>query len=245
MIVLEQSPANAFLREYGRGWEKPNAILVVSAHYKAPGPAIVASAAPPTIHDFGGFPEALYRLRYPAPGAPALAARAHDLLAAAGFSPRLDAAHGYDHGVWTPLILMAPEADIPVLAVSIDPRQSPAWHYEMGRALAPLRDDGVLIIGSGAATHNLFFRMRPPLGVEAAVERFRAWLETAVREGRVDDLLHYRDRAPFAVAHHPTEDHILPLFAALGAGDGAGRRIHASVDGGVIAMDTFAFDQAA
>jgi 4,5-DOPA dioxygenase extradiol len=247
MIVVDQSPARAFLEQYGQEWAPPKAIIVASAHYEAPGgPELSSAPSPSTIHDFGGFPEILYHMKYPAPGAPALATEAAGLLAKAGFHPRLNPDRGFDHGVWTPLKLMAPQADIPVVSLSIDLAQSPEWHFRVGRALAPLRDEGVAIIGSGSATHNLraFFTGQFPKTAKGQdwVEDFRAWLDEHIEAGDEQGLLRYRNAAPHAAENHPTEDHILPLFVALGAGGaGAGRRIHASIDHGVLAMDAFAF----
>lgn len=247
MIVIDQSPARTFLEAYGREWEKPKALIVVSAHFMAQGAAVLTSGkTPDTIHDFGGFPDELYQIQYPAPGAPALAARAAGMLRGAGIVAQTNADHGFDHGVWTPLRLMAPEADIPVVALSIDLAQSPEWHWRVGRALAPLREEGVAIIGSGSATHNLraFFTGQYPQGAkgDAWVQDFRTWLTRKIETGAVEDLLAYRTLAPHARENHPTEDHILPLFVALGAGDQhPGTRIHASVDHEILAMDAYAF----
>jgi 4,5-DOPA dioxygenase extradiol len=185
-------------------------------------------------------------MQYPAPGAPALAEQAADLLAQAGFSPQLDPEHGFDHGAWTPLKLMRPEADIPIVAMSIDLRQSPQWHFNAGRALAPLREEGVAIIGSGSMTHNLraFFTKQRPPGISGNewVEQFRDWVKEKAEAGEIEDLLNYRRLAPFARENHPTEDHFLPFFVALGAGAGnVGKRIHASVDHDILAMDAFTF----
>jgi 4,5-DOPA dioxygenase extradiol len=242
MIVLDPSPARTFLETYGREHAKPRAIVVASAHYEAPGPSLSSGPAPRTVHDFGGFPDALYRIAYPAPGAPDIAARAGDLLRGAGFDVRLDPARGFDHGVWTPLKLMYPDADVPVVDLSVDIARTPEWHWRVGQALAPLRDQDVMIVGSGSATHNLreYFRPHEP-GTPAWVVAFEEWLFHAIEDGRVDDLLHYRERAPEAVRNHPTEEHILPLFVALGAAGAApGKRLHHSYDR-VLAMDTFAF----
>jgi len=242
MIVLNPSPARDFLEHWAQGRENPRAIIVASAHYEAPGPSLSSAPAPKTIHDFGGFPDALFQMQYPAPGAPEIAARARPLLTQAGFAPRLDPARGIDHGVWTPLKLMYPAADVPVVDLSVDPGQSAAWHYKVGQALKPLRDDGVMIIGSGSATHNLseYFRPHGP-ATPAWVTGFEDWLFHAIAEGRTDDLLNYRTRAPDAARNHPSEEHILPLFVALGAGDaGAGQRLHQSYDR-VLAMDCYAF----
>jgi 4,5-DOPA dioxygenase extradiol len=247
MIVLDESPARSFLEAYGRAWEKPKAIIVASAHFMASGGVTLNGAsAPDTIHDFGGFPGELYQIQYPAPGAPALAGRAADMLNGAGIPAHVDAERGNDHGVWTPLRLMAPAADIPVVALSIDLAQSPQWHWRVGRALAPLREEGVAIIGSGSATHNLraFFTGQYPGGQkgDAWVQAFRDWLTDKIETGAKEELLAYRTLAPHARDNHPTEDHILPLFVALGAGDQRpGKRIHASVDHEILAMDAYAF----
>jgi 4,5-DOPA dioxygenase extradiol len=246
MIVLDESPARSFLEQYGRDWNLPKAIMVASAHFEAQGGvALTGGEAPATVHDFGGFPPALYEMQYPAPGAPALAARAAALIAEAGIPTKILPEAGFDHGVWTPLKLMRPQADIPVVALSIDLGATPKWHYRVGQALAPLREEGVAIIGSGSATHNLraFFTGQYPGGVKggAWVESFRAWLLEKIEAGEVEDLLDYRSLAPHAADNHPTEDHILPLFVALGAAGPAGRRIHASIDREILAMDNFAF----
>ena len=241
MIVLGDSPARAFLEAYAAGAPGPQAIVVASAHYEATGPSLSTSAAPATIHDFGGFPPALYEMVYPVAGAPELARRAASLLGGAGFAPRLDPARGVDHGVWTPLKLMYPGADIPVVSLSVDPAQSPDWHWRVGRALAPLRAEGVLILGSGSATHNLGAYFQPRADPTPDwVQRFETWLFEAIGDGRTSDLLDYRRLAPDAVANHPTEEHILPLFVALGAADGAGVRLHQSYDR-VLAMDAYSF----
>lgn len=245
-IVLDDTPARRFLETFAASLPRPRAILVVSAHFERAEPTLTGSLAPPTIHDFGGFPAAMYAMRYPAPGAPELAARAAGLIRAAGFQAHVDPTHGFDHGVWTPLKLLFPHADIPVVALSVDPSGGPRAHVELGRALAPLRDEDVLIIGSGAATHDLaaFFRggFRADSPAPDWVADFADWLAAAIADGRTDDLVDYRTKAPHGVRNHPTEEHILPLFVALGAADGStGRRAHASFDHGVLAMDAFVF----
>lgn len=245
-IVLDRSPAQAFLRSHAATLPRPRAILVISAHFERAGPTLTSGHAPPTIHDFGrGFPAALFAMRYRAPGDPVLAAAIAERLRAAGFAPRLDPEYGFDHGVWTPLALLYPDADIPVIALSIDPHQGPRAHHALGAALAPLREEGLLIIGSGAVTHNLgaFFRGGFALDAPAPdwVRAFADWLASAIAEGRVEDVLEYRARAPFARENHPTEDHVLPLFVALGAGGGQGARVHASTAHAILAMDVYAF----
>lgn len=246
MLAIEDSPARRFLQDLGRKLPRPRAILVASAHWESMGgPAVSLAPQPETIHDFGGFPPALYALRYPAPGTPELAAQAADLLEQAGFTVARSATRGLDHGAWVPLRLMFPEADIPVAQVSIVRGASPAAHEKLGRALAGLRDAGVLVMGSGSLTHNLYeFRGGPiDAPVPAWVSDFGHWMMTALHENRRDALLDYRAQAPFAVRNHPTEEHLLPLFVAMGAaGENAvAERMHTSHEYGVLAMDVYSF----
>lgn len=249
MIVLDQSPARTFLEALAPTLPRPTAILVVSAHFEAAAPTLTAAARPEMIYDFGGFPEPLYRMTYPAPGAPALAERAAQLIRAAGFPAQIDPARGFDHGTWTPLKLMYPDADIPVVQLSVDPRRDARWHYALGQALAPLRDEGVLIVGSGALTHDLraFFNRAPPGGPSARDygRAFAAWMAETVEAGDIDAVLSWETRAPEALRNHPTPEHILPLFVALGAGGPDRRRLHHSMDHDVLAMDAYGFASAA
>jgi len=173
------------------------------------------------IYDFIGFPEELYDVRYPAPGDPPLARRILELLAAAGIEADGDPARGFDHGVWSPLALACPDGKVPVVSMSVQPRLDAAHHFAMGKALAPLRDEGVLILGSGSFTHNLREIGRH---AEHAVQ-FEEWLSTAVEQGRVDDLLEWKARAPLAGRNHPTPEHLLPLFIPLGAAGGIKGRV--------------------
>ena len=247
--IDEGAPAKTFLEGLGAALEaeagKPTAILVVSAHWETEKPTLSAVAQPETIHDFYGFPDALYRMRYPAPGAPDLARRAADLLKAAGIEAGVDETRGLDHGAWTPLLLSHPAAEIPVLQLSVQPHLGPAHHRALGRALKPLRDEGVLIVGSGAATHNLpeFRGQRPDTPAPDWVRAFADWLEDRIEAGDDAALEAYRD-APEGARNHPTPEHFLPLFAALGAGaEGArGRTLHRSYRYGIIAMDCYRFD---
>lgn len=245
-IVLDDSPARRFLEGLAATLPRPRAILVASAHFERATPTVTGAAQPPTIHDFGGFPRALYEMRYPAPGDPALAARVAALIDAAGLPVAIDRTYGFDHGVWTPLTLMYPQADIPTLALSVAPHAPPAAHVALGAALAPLRHEGVLVIGSGAATHDLSAVFRPGVGPDDPmpdwVSVFADWLAAAIESGRVDDLVAYRERAPEGRRNHPTPEHILPLFVALGAGGGGpGRRLDSSAAFGALAMDAYAF----
>lgn len=226
---------------------RPRAIVVATAHWLSAQPQVGGAAAPETVHDFFGFPPALYEMRYPAPGAPALADRVLQLLAQAGLEPRLDPVHGLDHGVWVPLRLLYPDADIPVVPISIQHARDPAHHLAVGRALAPLQEDGVLVIGSGSITHNLG-DLRMGYGAEREapyVRPFIAWVEARLAAGDVDALLDYRRQAPFAQRAHPTDEHLLPLFVALGAAGPHPRvqRIDAGVDHGILAMDIYRFER--
>ena len=245
-LALEPGPTRGFLAQLGAGLGRPKAILVVSAHWETAAPAISTAAQPETIHDFYGFPEALYRMRYPAPGAPVLAQQALQLLTEAGLAAAAVPDRGLDHGAWVPLLLMYPEADIPVAQVAVQTRLGPAHHFKLGEALRSLRDEGVLIIGSGSATHNLSeFRNHgydsPP---PDWVSTFDDWLADTIAAGRTADLLDYRRLAPQAVRNHPTEEHLLPLFAAYGAGTPgvASQRIHSGYTYGLIGMDAWRFD---
>ena len=247
MLAVEDIPARRFLLNLGAAIEaehgRPSAILIASAHWETEHPAVNAVAWNDTIHDFYGFPQALYRLRYPAPGDAALADRAGALLEAAGMAWERDTQRGLDHGAWVPLLMAWPAADIPVVALSVQSHLSPAHHLRVGQALAPLREQGVLIIGSGAMTHDLRrMRSADPNGPEAPdVAAFTGWMSQALTEGRTDDLLAYRDRAPYGKAQHPTPEHLLPLFVALGAGGGAARQLHESVRYGFLRMDAWGF----
>ena len=245
-LPLERGPAVDFLRGLGGTLGRPGAILMVSAHWDTDRPAVSAVENPETIYDFYGFPPELYRLKYPAPGAPKLAARAAGLLADAGMQPQVDPQRGLDHGAWTSLMLMYPEADIPVTQLSIQSRLGPGHHVRLGEALRPLRDEGVLIFASGGATHNLGelrFHRGDPVPQPWTVE-FNEWLAGAVLSRRTDDLVGYRKIAPHAVRNHPTDEHLIPLFVALGAGgsDARPQRMHTSISSGVISMDAYRFD---
>jgi 4,5-DOPA dioxygenase extradiol len=245
-LPLERSETVDFLRGLGPSLGRPEAILMVSAHWDTERPAVSAAEAPETIYDFYGFPPALYRLRYPAPGAPQLARRVAGLLDGSGMKADVDPERGLDHGAWTPLFHMYPKADIPVAQFAIQSHLGPAHHVRLGEALRPLREEGVLIFASGGATHNLrelSYQRGNPVPQPWVVE-FNEWLADAVLSGRRDDLVGYRQRAPHAVRNHPTDEHLIPLFVALGAGTSGARaeRMHTSISSGVISMDAYRFD---
>jgi 4,5-DOPA dioxygenase extradiol len=194
-----------------------------------------------TIHDFYGFPKVLYELRYDAPGAPALAERTGRLLNGAGFKAEVDRGRGLDHGAWVPLMLAYPAADIPVVQLSVQSRLGAGHHIALGRALAPLRED-VLILGSGGFVHNLR-TIDWGGGPEPDWSRaFALWMHGALTERREDDLANYRTRAPEAAWAHPSEEHLVPLFVAYGAGGGTVTRLHSSATFGSLRMDSYRFD---
>ena len=248
MLALLPSPARDFLAGLGDRIGRPDAIVIASAHWETEHPELGAGTVNDTIHDFYGFPPALYAMRYPAPGAPALAERIAGMLRSTGFDASLDADRGLDHGAWVPLTLMYPAHDIPVLQVSLQSHLGPYHHLLLGQALAALRAENVLLIGSGAFTHNLG-RLRmvdPDAPPPPDVAAFAEWMHAALIERRLDDLLAYRQKAPYSAMQHPSDEHLLPLYFALGAaGEGArAERLHASTSRGVLRMDTYAFGSA-
>jgi 4,5-DOPA dioxygenase extradiol len=248
ILPLTDTPARAFLQQLGGELRRPNAILVVSAHWETAVPTVNAVEHNDTIHDFGGFPRALYELQYPAAGSPSIAARVSDLLRASGIDCRTDERRGLDHGAWVPLLLMYPQADIPVVQLSIQPHLGTEHHLAMGRALAPLREEGVLIIGSGSMTHDLS-EFRGHGANDPApdwVNSFANWTHKSLMTGATDDLLNYRHLAPFAAKNHPTEEHFLALYSALGAAGAEPRveRLHASSTYSILRMDVYSFEAA-
>jgi 4,5-DOPA dioxygenase extradiol len=247
-LALERHPVVDFLRGAAAGWPQPKAILCVSAHWETEAPAISGASAPATVHDFYGFPEPLYRLRYPAPGAPDLAARVARLLTDDGLPCTRDPAQGLDHGAWVPLLLMYPAAAVPVAQLAIQHRLGPHHHLALGRALAPLRGEGILILASGNTTHNLRDALQHLRGPSAAPPApppwalaFDAWVNAAVERGDHAALADYRAQAPHAAMAHPRDEHFLPLLVAAGAG-GRGRVLHTSFMLGSLSMGAYAFE---
>lgn len=236
----------------GRAWEalfasapRPRAILAVSAHWMTRSPAVSAAPEPETIHDFYGFPDALYDIRYEPPGAVDLAREVQALVPGIAVDPR----RGLDHGAWVPLRSMAPAADIPVAQFAILPGRSAEEHYRLGQRLQPLAATGVLVLASGGATHNLrdLVRDAPAGAALPYVAGFRDWLASALERGDTDALLAWREQAPHALRAHPSDDHLLPLFVALGAA-GAGAKAETAYrgyDSAALAMDAWRFTPAA
>lgn len=249
-LAIVDSPARRFLAGYGAGLPKPRAVVVASAHFCTEHPVVVSDAHPGMIYDFNGFDPVLKKMVYPAPGDPALAENVARRLDAAGFQVGIAPRRGYDHGTWVPLSLVFPEADVPVVQLSIQPHLDPAHHFRVGAALRGLAEDDVLVVGSGALTHNLREVFDPRRGMrplddenEGWAERFAAWMSDRIAAADVDALLDYRRRAPEAVRSHPEDDHLLPIFVALGAaaeGTG-GERIHSSGQFGTLMMDAYAW----
>jgi 4,5-DOPA dioxygenase extradiol len=244
-FAIEPGLAGAQLRALGRALGKPKAVVVVSPHWMTRGVEITAAAQPETVHDFGGFPRELYALRYPAPGAPELAARAQEVLRAAGIAASLDPRRGLDHGAWVPLLHLFPDADVPVVQVSLPFGTDDAGAFALGRALAPLAGEGVLVVGSGSLTHNLYeFRMGD--AEEAAYAReFSEWVRQAVLDGDTARLRQTLARAPHAARAHPTTEHFLPLLVAAGAARAAAPAtvLDGGIRHGVLAMESYVFGE--
>jgi len=227
---------------------RPREILVISAHWDTAGPAVSTAASPATIHDFFGFPPQLYEQRYPAPGAPQLAVRTAKHLAAAGLACEVDAGRGLDHGAWVPLKWMYPQADIPVTQLSVQSRRGVAHHLALGRAIEALRDEEVLVLGSGGIVHNLRDLEWHLRGQREPIEwarSFNEWIAERVAAGDADALVDYRNSAPNASRSHPTEEHFDPFFVALGAGGFPARRLELGFDLGSLGMDGYVFGEAA
>ncbi len=243
-LPIRESAVAQFLRSLHQRFPKPKAILAISAHWCSDSPMVSTARQPKTIYDFSGFPETLYQLSYPAPGAPDLANRVVALLTQAGIPCDIHPSRGFDHGTWTPLILAYPAADIPVTQMSIQYHGDPLHHWKLGQALELLRHEGVLIMGSGSATHNLYsfsehYDAPPPTWVQ----QFDEWLAETIAQGDREALIQYRQRAPYAQENHPTEEHLLPLFVALGAGGASARgiQLHRSYTYGAFSMAAYAF----
>ncbi|HPE72797.1 MAG TPA: class III extradiol ring-cleavage dioxygenase [Candidatus Competibacter sp.] len=247
-LALADSPTGRFLDRLGGQLPRPRAVAVVSAHYAASVPAVGAAPKPETVHDFGGFPPALYAIEYPADGAPELADVLAGTLREAGFPARMDPERGIDHGVWVPLLRMYPDASVPTIPLSVMPRESAATHFRYGQALARALPDDVLLLGSGGSVHNLGdLDWGSAGGATDWAKAFADWLEEKLADGDIDALLDWERAAPNARHAHPTSEHLMPLFVALGA---AGKQfrstpLHGDFEFGSLAMQAFAFDNAA
>ncbi|CAL1392325.1 unnamed protein product [Linum trigynum] len=250
LSIDDSLPARHFLKSWEQKVyqkEKPQAILIISAHWDTKLPSVNVVDRNDTIHDFYGFPKQMYELRYTPPGAPRLAKRVKELLMGSGFDEVVeDKKRGVDHGAWVPLMLMYPEADIPVCQLSVQSDRDGTYHYNMGKALAPLRQEGVLIIGSGSATHNLRALGSSDSSVAPWAQQFDTWLKDSLVEGRYEDVNHYEVKAPHAKKAHPWPEHFFPLHVAMGAaGDSSeAKLIHQSWSLGTLSYSSYQFTAA-
>jgi 4,5-DOPA dioxygenase extradiol len=253
LFISHGSPQNAVAdTDASRAWAalgrtlgRPRSILMVSAHWETSLPMLSGARAPETIHDFGGFPDELYRLRYGAPGSPELAQAVAARLKAGGHTAGIDGCRGIDHGAWVPLRWMYPDADVPVVQLSVQPARGVAHHLHLGAALEGLADDGVLVIGSGHVTHNLrdwMTALRSPQPFPY-VDAFAGWIAARLEAHDADAIVDYRRLAPEAARAHPTEEHFLPLPLAWAAAGAAPRveRVYRGSESGALAMDAYAF----
>ncbi len=245
-FALRPGAAGAALVRQAQAVPQPRAIVIVSAHWDTALPTVGFAERPQTIHDFWGFPEALYAIRYPATGCREAAEEVVAAIANAGLPVTKDAERGLDHGAWVPLRLMFPEADVPVIPLSIQSRGGPQQAYALGRALAPLAARGFLVIASGNVTHNLRdYQLAARSGGQtpAYVREFADWMATRLAAQDIPALLDYRRQAPGAVQAQPSDEHLLPLYVALGAAGEKAQthRFHAGIDDYVIVMDAYSF----
>jgi 4,5-DOPA dioxygenase extradiol len=242
MFALEPGLLGPALQRIGRALPDLAAVVIVSPHWQTRGVRVAASPAPETIHDFGGFPPPLYALQYTPPGAPELAGEVAAMLANAGFDVAIDTQRGLDHGAWVPMRYLKPDADVPVFQVSLPHDLDAAGALRLGRALAPLRARGVLVLGSGSLTHNLY-EFRQHIRDPEYAQAFADWVADAVRRRDIDALVDYRARAPHGERAHPTEEHYLPLLVAIGAssGDDTASLVEGGMTHGVLSMDSFGF----
>ena len=242
-IVIEDCPARHFLQQLGTQLGRPKGIVAVSAHWCTAEPRVTMHPQPPTLHDFGGFADELHAITYNAPGDPVMAKKVLNLLAQAGIPAEKDMSRGFDHGTWAPLVLIYPDAGIPVIQLSVQPHRGTDYHLALGKALAPLRDEEILIVASGSATHNLrdLFGRGLNAGPLPYAREFNDWLAKAVTDDATEELCDYLRKAPHATQNHPSPEHLLPLFVAMGSG-GTGRLLHDSFTYGVISMAAFAWE---
>jgi len=248
MFALEPGAAGAALAELATNLQRPRAVLVISPHWETEVATVSTASQLTTIHDFGGFDPALYDLQYPASGSPLGAQEVVAALAAAGLSVTTDAQRGLDHGAWVPLRYLFPAAEVPVVPLSIQHHAGPEHAYQVGQALAPLAEQGWLIVASGNITHNLrdWQQARRGDGVDTRyAQRFSGWVAEQLSSGQVEALLHYRQQHPDARQAQPRDEHLLPLFTALGAAGptARARALHRGISDHVIAMDSYALER--
>lgn len=243
-LPFEDVPARNFLTDLGSKYGNFDAVLCISAHWETTRPVLNAVEVNETIHDFYGFAPELYQIEYPAEGSPELAKHTQNLINDAGISCDLDFSRGLDHGAWIPMLLMYPDRNIPIFQLSIQQGLDPKHHLELGRALEPLSDERVLIVGSGGAVHPLgYASLHPDAITDDWAIKFNEWLKTAVNRGDVESLVSYRDRSPYSERAHPYPDHFMPLLTAMGAAgeEATGKLIHDSWYWGDLGMGAYEF----
>lgn len=245
-LLVTPCPAQDFLSDLGRKMKRPDAIIVISAHYLTDELEVTSSISPETIHDFWGFDSKLYELKYEAPGAGAIAKALKCQLQEHGLETRLNTKRGLDHGAWVPLKLMFPQADIPVVQLSLNQNQDAAWHYRVGQILKPLRKKNILLMGSGSLTHNLNAYSKNRSQIDSPtpqwVSSFNDWVYRKISHNDLDAIINALDQGPHAKDNHPTNEHFLPFSFALGAGDiSSASRVHQSYTYGVLSMDAYKF----
>ncbi|CAN7302115.1 MULTISPECIES: DODA-type extradiol aromatic ring-opening family dioxygenase [Pseudomonas] len=242
MLALEPGASGPALARLATEMPRPDAIVIVSAHWESDELLVGGNPQPDTWHDFGGFPRALFEVQYPAPGNPELAAQVVSLLQANALPARIDSTRPFDHGVWVPLSLMYPQADIPIVQVSLPTRGGPALQARVGKALSGLRERGVLLIGSGSITHNLreLDWHAGPESVQPWAQVFRDWMIDKLAANDEAALQDYRRQAPNAVRNHPSDEHLLPLYFARSAG-GPFSIAHQGFTLGALGMDIYRF----
>lgn len=245
VFALEAGETGPALTRWGQALRQRHpglrGVVILSPHWMAHGVEVMAHAQPPTWHDFGGFPPALYRLQYPAPGAPVLAQQVQARLAQAGIAATLNPERPLDHGAWVPLMHLLPQADVPVVQLALPVDADARAVYALGQTLQDLRSQGVLLVGSGSMTHNLREFFGGERQAASYVVEFSRWVEQQVQAGAIDALLDWQQQAPHALRAHPTDEHFLPLYFALGAGAGSTPHyLSREVMYGMLAMDAFA-----
>lgn len=240
-LAIEPGHTGQMLAQVAAAIPRPDAILVVSAHWDTRVPTVSLATQPETIHDFAGFPPAMYAQQYAAPGAPALAHEVAALLQAHDIPVQAHPQRGLDHGAWVPLMLMYPQADIPVTQLSIQSRSTPAQQFALGQALQSLHAQHVLILASGAITHNLsdLFTAHRDAAPLPYVAPFADWMAERIQKQQWQSLLNYRTECPQGVQAHPSEDHLMPLFVAAGSGVGIAQRFTPENTYGILAMDAY------
>ncbi|MGB7286430.1 MAG: class III extradiol ring-cleavage dioxygenase [Salaquimonas sp.] len=249
-IVIDGSQISVAIRELSSQFAKPDAIVIASAHFETNIVEVVSDPAPDMLYDFGPFDPRLFEMDYPAKGSPVIAGQVLQLLKQAGINSQPNSKRPYDHGIWTPLMLAFPEADIPVVQISVQPSKDANHHFKIGKALSGLRDNNILVIGSGHITHNLRAVFNAMQGrvldpeMKAKTDQFVGYMEQNLVEGNCEALLDWEQGAPFALENHPTPEHFMPLFIAYGAGGENTRAtlLHRSTQYELFVSDIWRFD---